>query len=143
MRLLVTGASRFDPAIGRELYAMGFNILQASGLTECTGGATVTRPGDPAVDTVGQPIWGVEVKLGPRGDAAEGVAPAGRVVAESDGEVMIRGPVVMSGYFNRPDATADALRDGWLMTGDLGHIDATGHLQLFGRKKNMIVTAGG
>ena len=145
MRLLVTGGSRFDPSIGRELYAMGFNILQAYGLTECTGGATVTRPGDPAVDTVGQPIWGVEVKLGPRGGAAQGGAAEndGEVVAESDGEIMIRGPVVMSGYFNRPDATAEALRDGWLMTGDLGVIDTRGRVRVTGRKKEIIVLSSG
>jgi long-chain acyl-CoA synthetase len=135
MRLLVTGGSKFDPATGRELYAMGFNIVQAYGLTECTGGATVTRPGDPAVDTVGQPIWGVEVKLGPREETAEEGA--------IDGEVMIRGPVVMPGYFNRPDATADALRDGWLLTGDLGVIDARGRVRITGRKKEIIVLSSG
>lgn len=145
MRLLVTGGSRFDPAIGRELYAMGFNILQAYGLTECTGGATVTRPGDPAVDTVGQPIWGVEVKIGPRGDIGGEVAAAsdGEAIAVSDGEVMIRGPVVMQGYFNRPDATAETLRDGWLMTGDLGVIDSRGRVRITGRKKEIIVLSSG
>ncbi len=157
MRLLVTGGSRFDPAIGRELYAMGFNILQAYGLTESTGGATVLRPGDPAVDTVGQPIWSVEVKIGPRGDGAgvggvEGGAESrGEVIAESngegvaasDGEIMIRGPVVMQGYYNRPDATAEALRDGWLMTGDLGVIDARGRVRITGRKKEIIVLSSG
>ena len=147
MRLLVTGGSRFDPAIGRELYSMGFNILQAYGLTECTGGATVTRPGDPAVDTVGQPIYGVEVKIGPRGDLAResgaGAASGGETIAANDGEVMIRGPVVMQGYFNRPDATSETLRDGWLMTGDLGVIDARGRVRITGRKKEIIVLSSG
>lgn len=138
MRLLVTGGSRFDPAIGRELYAMGFNIMQAYGLTECTGGATVLRPGDPAVETVGQPIYGVEVKIGPRGDdAGKGEG------AEVDGEVMIRGPIVMPGYFNRPDATVTTLRDGWLMTGDLGVMDAQGRVRITGRKKEIIVLSSG
>ena len=143
MRLLVTGGSRFDPAIGRELYAMGFNILQAYGLTECTGGATVTRPGDPAVDTVGQPIWGVEVKIGPRGAIAAGAASGDGGGAENDGEVMIRGAVVMQGYFNRADATAETLRDGWLMTGDLGVIDRRGRVRITGRKKEIIVLSSG
>lgn len=143
MRLLVTGGSRFDPAIGRELYAMGFNIMQAYGLTECTGGATVTRPGDPAVDTVGQPIYGVEVKIGPREKGAEDGAQDGEDVAESDGEVMIRGPNVMPGYYNRPDATAESLRDGWLMTGDLGVMDARGRVRITGRKKEIIVLSSG
>ncbi len=143
MRLLVTGGSRFDPGIGRELYAMGFNILQAYGLTECTGGATVLRPGDSAVDTVGQPIWGVEVKIGPRGrDAGEGGAN-GAGIEETDGEVMIRGPVVMQGYYNRPDATAETLRDGWLMTGDLGVIDGRRRVRITGRKKEIIVLSSG
>ena len=136
MRLLVTGGSRFDPAIGRELYAMGFNIVQAYGLTECTGGATVTRPGDSAVDTVGQPIWGVEVKIGPRGGSEAGESG-------TDGEVMIKGPVVMQGYYNRPDATAETLRDGWLMTGDLGVIDARGRVRITGRRKEIIVLSSG
>jgi len=140
MRLLVTGGSRFDPAIGGELYAMGFNILQAYGLTECTGGATVLRPGDSAVDTVGQPIWGVEVKIGPRGGDGEGESADGTV---TDGEVMIRGPVVMQGYYNRPDANAETLREGWLMTGDLGVIDARGRLRITGRKKEIIVLSSG
>ncbi|HKO04030.1 MAG TPA: AMP-binding protein [Candidatus Acidoferrales bacterium] len=135
MRLLVTGGSRFDPAIGRELYGMGFNIMQAYGLTECTGGATVTRPGDPAVETVGQPIYGVEVKIGPRGEAAE--------AGVQDGEVMLRGPIIMPGYYNRPDATAETLRDGWLMTGDLGVLDARGRLRITGRKKEIIVLSSG
>jgi len=143
MRLLVTGGSRFDPAIGRELYAMGFNIVQAYGLTECTGGATVTRPGDSAVHTVGQPLWGVEVKIGPRGDGAGKGGPDGELGAESDGEIMIRGPVVMQGYYNRPGATAETLRDGWLMTGDLGVIDARGRLRITGRKKEIIILSSG
>ena len=149
MRLLVTGGSRFDPAIGRELYAMGFNILQAYGLTETTGGATVTRPGDAAVHTVGQPIWGVEVKIGPRGPASDedangsGEERDGEIGAVSDGEIMIRGPVIMQGYYNRPDATAETLRDGWLMTGDLGVIDSRGRVRITGRKKDIIVLSSG
>jgi len=150
MRLLVTGGSRFDPAIGRELYSMGFNILQAYGLTECTGGATVTRPGDSAVDTVGQPIYGVEVKIGPRSGVADHGANDGGVATsdeeagpERDGEVMIRGPIVMPGYFNRPDATAATLHDGWLMTGDLGVMDARGRVRITGRKKDIIVLSSG
>jgi long-chain acyl-CoA synthetase len=135
MRLLVTGGSRFDPAIGRELYAMGFNIMQAYGLTECTGGATVTRPGDRHVETVGQPLYGVEVKIAPRETTGE--------EEFADGEVMIRGPIVMQGYFNRPDATAEALREGWLMTGDLGVMDRQGRLRITGRKKEIIVLSSG
>ena len=134
MRLLVTGGSRFDPLIGRELFAMGFTILQAYGLTESGGAATVVRPGDPRVDSVGQPLPGIEVKVLP----AEGGENELR-----DGEVAIRGPIVMPGYFNRPDANAAVLRDGWLLTGDLGYFDAAGRLYITGRKKEIIVTSSG
>ncbi len=134
MRVMVTGGSRFDPAIGRDLFRLGFNILQGYGLTECSGAATLTRPGDPALDTVGQPRPGTEVRIAPResGDDEEG-----------DGEVLIGGPIVMQGYFNRPEATAAALRDGWLYTGDLGRIDAKGRLTITGRKKEIIVLSSG
>ncbi len=136
MRLMISGGSRFDPAIGRDLYGMGFNILQAYGLTECTAAATMTRPGDPHVDTVGPPLDGVEITiLSDRNDAGEREYP--------DGEVLIRGPIVMSGYYNRPDVNAAALADGWLHTGDLGYLDKGGRLVITGRKKEIIVLASG
>ena len=119
MRVMVTGGSRFDPAIGADLYRLGFNILQGYGLTETSGAATLTRPNDPALETVGQPLPGNEVRIAPPEAGADAEAGA-------DGEVLIRGPIVMQGYFNRPDATAAALRDGWLYTGDLGRLDARG-----------------
>jgi long-chain acyl-CoA synthetase len=135
MRLLVTGGSRLDPEIGRDLYAMGFNIMQAYGLTECTGGATVTRPGDRHVETVGQALYGVEVKIGPREASGDGEF--------ADGEVLIRGPIVMPGYYNRTDATAEALRGGWLATGDLGVMDRQGRVRITGRRKEIIVLSSG
>jgi len=136
MRILVTGGSRFDPGIGRDLYAMGLNIIQAYGLTECAGAATATRQGDARVDTVGVPFDGVDVRiLDDPSDTAER--------DHQDGEVLIKGPIVMAGYYNRPDATAETIRDGWLYTGDLGFIDGTGRLHITGRKKEMIVLASG
>lgn len=134
MRLLVTGGSRFDPAVGRDLYRLGFNILQAYGLTECSGAATVNRPGDPRVDSVGQPLPGVEVKIAPAEFSGDG---------HRDGEVLIRGPIVMRGYYGRAAANAETLRDGWLYTGDLGTIDASGRLRITGRKKDVIVLSSG
>ncbi|HEX5214024.1 MAG TPA: 1-acyl-sn-glycerol-3-phosphate acyltransferase, partial [Vicinamibacterales bacterium] len=125
MRMLVTGGSRFDPAIGRDLYGMGFTLLNAYGLTECSGGATVVRPGDRFTTSVGQAFPGVELRIA------------------ADGEILIRGPIVMREYFNRPDATAEALKDGWLFTGDLGSLDADGRLFITGRKKEIIVLASG
>ena len=136
VRVMVTGGSRFDPAIGADLYRLGFNILQGYGLTETSGAATLTRPNDPALETVGQPLPGNEVRIA----APEAGADA---EAGADGEVLIRGPIIMQGYFNRPEATAATLRDGWLYTGDLGRLDAEGRLSITGRKKELIVLSSG
>jgi long-chain acyl-CoA synthetase len=136
MRILVSGGSRFDPKIGRDLYGMGFNILQAYGLTECSGAATVTRPGDRHVETVGPPLAGVEIRI--ERD------PAGQADRDHpDGEVLIRGPIVMAGYHNRPDVNAVTLAGGWLHSGDLGYLDRGGRLVITGRKKEIIVLASG
>jgi long-chain acyl-CoA synthetase len=134
MRFLITGGSRFDPEVGRDLYRMGFNILQAYGLTETSGAATVMHPGDAAIHTVGPVLPGNEVRVLPPDSTDESIA---------DGEVLIKGPIVMQGYFNRPDATAAALQDGWLHTGDLGRIDGAGRLIITGRKKELIVLSSG
>lgn len=131
MRLLITGGSKFDPAIGRDLYALGFTIQQAYGLTETSGAATLNRPDEAHIDTVGRILPGNELKiLPPEGDA-------------DDGEIAIRGPIVMQGYYNRPDANAEVFRDGWFLTGDLGRIDSAGRLTITGRKKEIIVLASG
>jgi long-chain acyl-CoA synthetase len=136
MRIMVCGGSRFDPKVGRDLFGIGFNIVQAYGLTECSGAATATRLGDPHVDTVGPPLEGVEVRIAPD--------PAGAPDREyQDGEVLIRGPIVMAGYHNRPDVNAVALAGGWLHTGDLGYLDRGGRLVITGRKKEIIVLASG
>ena len=131
MRLLVTGGSKFDPAIGRDLYSLGFTILQAYGLTETSACASINTPDEAHIDTVGRPLPGVEIKILP----AEAI--------DRDGEIAVRGPIVMAGYYNRPDATAQVMQDGWFLTGDLGRMDAEGRLQITGRKKEMIVLASG
>jgi long-chain acyl-CoA synthetase len=131
MRLLVTGGSKFDPAVGRDLYGLGFTILQAYGLTETSGAATINQPHEAHIDTVGRVLPGNELTIRPPEGEAE------------DGEIAIRGPIVMQGYFNRPDATAEVMRDGWFLTGDLGRLDAQGRLTITGRKKEMIVLASG
>ncbi len=131
MRLLVTGGSKFDPAVGKDLYGLGFSIIQAYGLTETSGAATINEPHEAHIDTVGRILPGNELKvLAPEGDA-------------EDGEIAIRGPIVMQGYYNRPDATAEVMRDGWFLTGDLGRVDAAGRLTITGRKKEIIVLASG
>ena len=136
MRVMVSGGSRFDSRIGRDLYAMGFNILQAYGLTECSGAATLLRPGDPHVEAVGQVLAGVEIRILP-----DPASPLDR--EHPDGEVLIKGPIVMAGYHNRPDVNAAALEDGWLHTGDLGYLDEDGRLYITGRKREIIVLASG
>ncbi|MEW5982573.1 MAG: AMP-binding protein, partial [Acidobacteriota bacterium] len=135
IRILVTGGSRFDPVIGRDLFRLGFNIVQAYGLTECSGAATVTRQGDPHIESVGQPLPGVQLRILDDQGLGEREHP--------DGEVLIKGPIVMAGYHNRPDATAETLRDGWLHSGDLGYLDRDGRLHITGRKKDVIVLASG
>jgi long-chain acyl-CoA synthetase len=130
MRFLITGGSKFDPAVGHDLHAMGFTILQAYGLTETSGAATLTRPGEP-IATVGRPLPGTDIRIAP---PAAGYA---------DGEVLIRGPLVMAGYWNRPDATAAVMQDGWFHSGDLGQVDAYGRLTITGRSKEIIVLQSG
>jgi long-chain acyl-CoA synthetase len=131
MRLFVTGGSKFDPAIGRDFYALGFTILQAYGLTETSGAATISRPDEAHIDTVGRPLPGIELEILPPESA------------DADGEIAIRGPIVMQGYYDRPDATAAVMRDGWFLTGDLGRLDAAGRLTITGRKKEVIILANG
>jgi len=131
MRLLVTGGSKFDPAIGRDLYALGFTILQAYGLTETSAACTINTPDEAHIDTVGRPLPGVELKLVK--DKPD----------DADGEIAVRGAIVMQGYYRRPDATAAVMQDGWFLTGDLGRFDADGRVTITGRKKEMIVLASG
>ncbi len=134
LRFLITGGSRFDPAIGRDLQAMGFEILQAYGLTETSGGATVTRPGHNVIGSAGRPLHGVELKIAGGERREDG---------QLEGEIAIRGRIVMQGYWNNPQATAEVLRDGWLYTGDLGFIDGDGDLYITGRRREIIVLSSG
>jgi len=135
MRYLVTGGSRFDPKIGLDFHALGIDILQAYGLTETSAAAFATSPDDNVIGSVGKALTGVEGKIvdpQPQEDAGQPV-----------GEIAIRGAVVMKGYWNRPEATAAALRDGWLYTGDLGYFDGAGNLFITGRKKEVIILSNG
>ncbi|MGE0461986.1 MAG: AMP-binding protein [Vicinamibacterales bacterium] len=142
MRLFVTGGSKFDPAIGRDLYALGFTILQAYGLTETSGAATINTPHEAHIDTVGRPLPGVDVRILPP-EATERRSPGDIDTSDGDGEIAIRGPIVMQGYYGRPDATAAVMRDGWFLTGDLGRIDREGRVTITGRKKEVIILANG
>jgi long-chain acyl-CoA synthetase len=135
MRYLITGGSRFDPQIGYDFYALGIDVLQAYGLTETTGAAFVAIPHHNVIGSVGPPLPGVEGKIL---DAKPG-EDGGPAV----GEIAIKGAIVMKGYWNRPDATAAVLKDGWLHTGDLGYFDSGGNLFITGREKDVIVLSNG
>ena len=157
LRYLVTGGARMDPGICRDFADMGFELLQAYGLSETTGAVFVTPPGGNVIGSVGKPMHGVKAKLldAKPSDEAEGVASAPRVGASAPrvgaaaprrrliGEVAVSAPMVMKGYYNRPDATAAVLKDGWLNTGDLGYFDRGGNLFIVGRSKEVIVLSSG
>jgi long-chain acyl-CoA synthetase len=135
MRYLVTGGSRFDPEIARDFHDLGIDVLQAYGLTETTAAVFANSPSNNVIGSVGKAMKGVEGKIVDPQPAEDG-GPA-------TGEVALRGAVVMKGYWNRPDATAAVLREGWFHTGDLGYFDSHGNLFLTGRKKEVIVLSNG
>lgn len=135
MRYLITGGSRLDPQVGRDFYAMGYTIMNAYGLTETSGAATVTKPNHNVIGSVGEPMFGVEVKIVNAQHDPE--------INREVGEIAIRGGVVMKGYYNRPDATAAVMQDGWLLTGDVGYLDEGNSLFITGRAKEIIVLSSG
>jgi long-chain acyl-CoA synthetase len=134
MRYLVTGGSRFDPIVASDFYAMGIDVLQAYGLTETSAAVFANSPENNVIGSVGKAMKGVEATI---------VDPQAHEDSPATGEIALHGGVVMKGYWNRPDATAAVLRDGWFYTGDLGYFDAQGNLFLTGRKKDVIVLSNG
>jgi long-chain acyl-CoA synthetase len=123
LRLAVSAGASFDEDVARDFHRLGFTILQGYGLTETSGAATVTRFEDNKIGSVGTPLNGVEVKIDQPNE--EGV-----------GEVLIRGSIVMSGYYQNPEANREAFtNDGWFRSGDLGRFDKQGHLYIVGRQK--------
>ncbi len=141
MRYFVTGGSRFDLSIAQDFHALGFDILQAYGLTETSGCSTATPPKDNVLGSVGKPLQGFEVKI-VGGDFSE---EHGHTI----GEIAIRGSHIMKGYWNRPDANAEVFKEGilterpWFYSGDLGYLDAKGNLFITGRRKEVIVLSNG
>lgn len=125
LKAAVSGGARLEPEVGRFFLSIGLTLLQGYGQTEAGPVISATRPGAIRIDTVGPPLPGVELRLG------------------DDGEIQVRGDLVMDGYWGRPEDTAHAIRDGWLHTGDIGTIDEHGNLRITDRKKDMIVLSGG
>jgi long-chain acyl-CoA synthetase len=125
LKAMVSGGAPLNPDIGRFFLALGVPLLQGYGQTEASPVIAVNPPTRIKIDSVGPPLAGVEVKIG------------------SDGEILVRGALVMKGYWNDPEATARALVDGWLHTGDVGELDADGYIVITDRKRDVIKNSGG
>jgi long-chain acyl-CoA synthetase len=125
LKLAITGAAPIDPEIIRFFHAAGVPVLEAWGMTETSTGGTLNLPGTFRVGTVGQALPGVDLKTA------------------EDGELLVKGPNVFQGYYKNQEATDETIIDGWLHTGDLASIDDEGYVTITGRKKELIITAGG
>jgi long-chain acyl-CoA synthetase len=125
LRLAVSGAAPINPDILRFFDAAGVLVLEGWGMTETSTAATISTPEDFKIGTIGKPFPGCEVKIA------------------DDGEILVKGPNVFQGYYKNEEATRETIVDGWLHTGDLGSIDGDGFITITGRKKDIIITAGG
>jgi long-chain acyl-CoA synthetase len=125
IRLAVSGAAPINPEILRFFDAAGVLVLEGWGMTETSTAATISSPDDFKVGTIGKPFPGCEVKIA------------------EDGEILVKGPNVFQGYHKNTEATNETIVNGWLHTGDIGEIDSEGFIKITGRKKDIIITAGG
>jgi long-chain acyl-CoA synthetase len=130
IRMFVCGAAPLPKEVFWGFIDIGWPVLEGYGLTECSPVVAADHPGRPRPGAVGWPIVGVDVRIQDPD-------------ADGNGEILVRGPNVMLGYFGNAAATADVVRDGWFYTGDLGRIEKDGRLKITGRLKNMIATAAG
>jgi long-chain acyl-CoA synthetase len=124
-RITDSGGAPIAPDVLKYFHAIGIRMKESYGLTESCGLVSIHQGNNIQVGNVGKPIPGIEVKIG------------------EDGEIMVRGPNIFLGYFNRPEATQETIKDGWLHTGDIGQLDQEGNLKITDRKKDIIITAGG
>ena len=124
VKYMVCGGAALDKEVCKDYLTLGFEVLEGFGMTECAPMITFTRPGKVLPGSAGQPLKTNEVKV-------------------IDGEIVNRGRNVMQGYYNRPEETAAILKDGWLYTGDLGHLDDDNRIFITGRKKEIIVLSNG
>lgn len=125
VRYVISGSSRLDARLSLFFFGCGVLVYEGYGLTETSAAATVNPPLEPRAGTVGVPI------------------PGGGVRIEEDGEILLRGPVLFSGYWLNEAATVATVQDGWFSTGDLGALDTDGYLTITGRKKDILITSGG
>jgi len=135
LRFLVSAGAPLDPAVVHDFHRLGFTLLECYGLTETTGAVVMTPLGRPMAGTVGTPLTGGAVAI---------LSSDGRECGRGEeGEIGLRGRMVMAGYYRRPEATAEAFVDGWFRSGDLGTIDRQGRLRVTGRSKDLVVLASG
>ncbi|MCA8868098.1 MAG: long-chain fatty acid--CoA ligase [Rhodobacteraceae bacterium] len=125
VRYVTTGAAPIAPELIRWYLALGVDMMQAYGLTECAGVASLPLPGQHRLGTVGKALPGSEVRL------------------SEQGEILIRGPHIFQGYWRKPEQSRAAMVDGWLNSGDIGEIDSDGFIRVVDRSKDIIITSGG
>ena len=124
LKFMIAGGAALNKEDGNFFYAIGFDILEGFGMTEAAPMITFPRPGKIKIGSTGQALPGLTLEI-------------------RDGEIVAKGPNIMKGYYNRPEETADVIKDGWLYTGDLGRIEKGGFLYITGRKKEIIVLSNG
>ena len=137
LRVTVSGGASLPEDVMRTFEdKYGIEVLEGYGMTETASSCSFNRPGDRKVLSIGKPLWGVRMRVA---DSSGQLLPPGR---EHVGEILIRGHNVMKGYLGRPEATAEALRGGWLHSGDLGYVDEDGFYFIVDRAKDLVIRGG-